>query len=79
MSAYVVRMLSKPTPQQLSALATLAAQAHWKQVDTMLKEELAKTIERLLSAQGTDVGQLQGRAKFLTKFIEMTHKPSASL
>lgn len=72
-------MLSKPTPQQLTALANVAAQPLWKSVEAMLNEELAKTYERLVDAPKAETGKLQGRAKFLTEFIALAHKSPTTI
>lgn len=72
-------MLSKPTPQQLTALTNIAAQPLWKTVESMLNEELAKTYERLVDASKADTGKLQGRAKFITEFLAEAHKSPSTI
>lgn len=68
-------MLSKPTQQQLNALASLSAQPLWQAIDSLFEQELLATFERLADTRDhAELAQLQGRVKLLREIKELVHK-----
>jgi hypothetical protein len=73
-------MLTRPTTQQLQALAALKGQGHWSTVNSYIEAELQAIFKRMLDT--SDLGELQtlrGMAKFAKAFQQQVADASAQL
>jgi hypothetical protein len=62
-------MLTKPTADALTALAQLQETPRWRDINTMLEDEIEALTKRLLGARDTaDVHELRGRVSTLREF-----------
>jgi hypothetical protein len=62
-------MLTKPTPEALTALAQLEETPRWRDINTMLEVEIEAMTKRLLGArEDADVHELRGRVSTLREF-----------
>lgn len=64
-------MFTTVTPQQRQAAYALSQQSWWPTLRTLLDTELAEVFALLSDATPTAVGQLQGRAKAISEWIDL--------